>query len=128
MLNQDRTFSFCYLPFHERFDDFVEAAEREMARIQARGGGLETQCHRDDLIRGTVLPWISFTGLSHVRRIGPTDSVPKVTFGRYFEAQDGTTKMPISVEAHHALVDGLDVAGLLEHIQEDFDAPALWLV
>ncbi|RYD86239.1 MAG: chloramphenicol acetyltransferase, partial [Sphingobacteriales bacterium] len=51
--------------------------------------------------------------LLHPTNLDPSESVPKITFGKYRE-DAGRKLMPVSVEAHHGLVDGLHVARYFE--------------
>jgi chloramphenicol O-acetyltransferase type A len=46
-----------------------------------------------------------------------------MAFGKISE-QSGQRLMPISVEVHHALMDGLHVGRYLERLQQLFLAPA----
>jgi chloramphenicol O-acetyltransferase type A len=64
-----------------------------------------------------VIPWVSFSGLLHARRIPSDDSIPKIVFGKH-HLRDGSRRLPISIEAHHALMDGLEVGQFLERFQE----------
>jgi chloramphenicol O-acetyltransferase type A len=48
--------------------------------------------------------------------------VPKIVFGRHREA-GGRRWMPVSVEVHHALVDGLHVGRFFERFQALLDDP-----
>ena len=47
-------------------------------------------------------------------------SSPKITFGKVIESNDGL-KMPVSVHAHHALMDGIHVAQFFNEFQENLD-------
>lgn len=47
-----------------------------------------------------------FTSFSHARNWGTEDAIPKFAFGR-FEAQGQHIWMPLSVEVHHGLMDGV---------------------
>ena len=76
----------------------------------------------DDAIHFTVLPWASFTSFSHARNWGREDSVPKIAFGKFTE-ENQRTKLPISVEVHHALMDGLHVGRYLSLMQETLLMP-----
>jgi chloramphenicol O-acetyltransferase type A len=48
------------------------------------------------------------------------DSIPKLVFGKYHHLND-TVKMPISIEAHHALMDGIHVAKYLDLFQDSMN-------
>lgn len=108
VLRPDETFTFAYFDFAPDFPSFAETASAVLAAAREKAGGLEPRPDRDDLIHYSVLPWISFTSFAHARRRDPDDSVPKIVFGRYHE-RAGTQKLPVSVEVHHALVDGLHI-------------------
>jgi chloramphenicol O-acetyltransferase type A len=72
------------------------------------------------------LPWISFTSFSHARNWGREDSVPKIAFGR-FTKENERTLLPMSVEVHHALVDGLHVGRFVNKMEEAVIEPATYL-
>ncbi len=123
ILNADETFSFCYFPHFADFRSFqAEARARvEALRERARSAAtLEPMDDRDDMVHGSTLPWVRFTSVAHARRLQAEDSTPKLVFGRL--NGDGPTTLPVSIEAHHALVDGLDAGkffGLLEKLFQD---------
>ena len=83
---------------------------------------LDPRTGRYDLIHYSTLPWIKFTSISHARKISRMDSIPQMVFGKYFK--DGaTSKMPFSIEVHHALIDGYHVAKYHEKFQDYLQYP-----
>lgn len=122
VLRPDDTFGFATLPAAETAAEFARRAEPAMRAARAEAG-LEVEEGRDDLIYHSTLRWIRFTGLTNPRG-SRDDSVPRLVFGQRF-ARDGEWWMPVAVEVHHALVDGLDVARFLERFQAALDAPVL---
>ncbi|GAB4185027.1 MAG: chloramphenicol acetyltransferase [Wenzhouxiangellaceae bacterium] len=116
VLRQDDTFTFGYFEYHPNFSRFNALARQQLDSIQA-GGSLDPRDDRDDLIHYSVIPWLVFTSFAHARRLVPLDSVPKIVFGRYSESAERLT-MPVSVEVHHALMDGLHVAHYFEQFQQ----------
>jgi len=78
------------------------------------------------LIHFTTLPWISFTSFSHARNWGRDDSVPKIAFGR-FTKMEGSLLLPMSVEVHHALMDGLHVGRFVNHMEAALVKPEIAL-
>jgi len=107
LLDEER-FGFAYFDYEKDFTRFQAGARAAMARVRAEAGELDPQDARTDLIHYSTLPWIAFTSFSHARKWGREDSVPKIVFGKYTQ-RDGQTLLPISVEVHHALMDGLHV-------------------
>jgi chloramphenicol O-acetyltransferase type A len=83
----------------------------------------------DALVHGSTVPWLAFTGLMHARRLGAAaDSTPKIVFGKHTRRADGGASVPVSIEAHHALVDGLHVSRVFEALEARFLEPARHLV
>jgi chloramphenicol O-acetyltransferase type A len=70
-----------------------------------------------DLIYVSVIPWRSFTSLKHPRSGDKKDSVPRIVFGKVFE-QNGKFMMPVTVDAHHSLVDGFHVSKFFNRFEE----------
>ncbi|MFQ5630769.1 MAG: CatA-like O-acetyltransferase [bacterium] len=117
VLKKDDTFGFCYFEYTKSFSVFHENASRHLNDILEKSDALDPQEDRDDLIHYSVIPWLAFTSFSHARRFGMDDSVPKIVFGKYEKIKD-KIKMPVSVEVHHALMDGLHVGRFFETLQD----------
>ncbi len=116
------TFRFCWLDYTPEFADFQQDARTRMEQAAGETGPLEPHGGRTDVVHVSSLPWIRFTSLMHPRKSGTTDSVPKLVFGRFFE-QGGEVMLPISIEVHHALADGIHIAHFLESYQSILDNP-----
>jgi chloramphenicol O-acetyltransferase type A len=125
VLVPDGTFRFGYFDYDPDFWAFVGGAASVLERVRAEMGPLEARPERDDMIHYSIIPWVAFTSFSHARRWGTDDSVPKVVFGRHHRVEDAD-QMPVSIEVHHALVDGLHVGRFFERFQHHLDelAPA----
>lgn len=54
--------------------------------------------------------------------LDPVDSVPRFAWGKFFE--DGEfLRMPLSVQAHHALMDGIHMGSFHAKVQDYLDHP-----
>ena len=82
--------------------------------------GLDKLIGRDDLIYITCIPWISFTHISHTISINRNDSVPKISWGKYYKDGDKVL-LPFSVQVNHALIDGFQIGKYVEKLQEYID-------
>lgn len=78
----------------------------------------------DEQIYFSCLPWLPLTALTNERGDDPSDSVPRVTWGRY-EEKEGRCILSISLKLNHRLVDGIHVGwfyrnlcGLLAGLEE----------
>lgn len=123
VLVPDGTFRFAYFDYDPDFRTFAEGAATVLDRVREERGPLEARPERDDLIHATIIPWIAFTSFSHARRWETHDSVPKLVLGRHHPDGD-TVRMPVSVEVHHALADGLHVGRFFERFQHHLDDQA----
>ena len=123
VMRDDETFAFGYFDYSDDFERFEVSGKQELAKVQSPDT-LRPHIDRDDLIYYSILPWISFTSFSHARRCPATDCIPRIVFGKYSAGTNGGYKMPVSIEVHHALVDGLHVGRFLEQFQALLLEPA----
>jgi chloramphenicol O-acetyltransferase type A len=87
----------------------------------------ETLPADEGLIHTTTLPWLHFTSFEHAREHERDADVPKLAFGR--AERDGERLwMPLALEVHHALVDGLHVGEYVQALQAELETPQRWLV
>ncbi len=63
----------------------------------------------------------SFTSFTHPIHMNPVDSIPRIAWGKFFSKGD-RIKMPLSVQIHHALADGIHVGRYFNLVQEYLDA------
>jgi chloramphenicol O-acetyltransferase type A len=122
ILRDDDTFGFGYFDYDRDFGRFHQRGLEILERVHGGPRALEPHAGQDDLIFYSVIPWVSFTSFSHARRYRGDDSIPKIVFGKYFPEGE-RWKMPVSVEVHHALVDGLHVGRFFELYQRCLDEP-----
>ncbi|MDH3402102.1 MAG: chloramphenicol acetyltransferase [Acidobacteriota bacterium] len=124
VMREDETFGFGYFDYDPRFDAF-ERTGRAVLEAARRSRTLDDQPERDDLIYYSVLPWIAFTSFAHARRCPAKGSIPRIVLGKRHERRAGEWRLAISVEVHHALVDGLHVARFLDGFQGLLHEPEL---
>ncbi len=121
VLQPNESFTFAYFDYDEDFEKFIVAAQRAVDAVKKGGGPFEPKA-ADDAIHFTTLPWVSFTSFSHARNWKTEDSVPKIAFGKFVNETDRVL-LPISVEVHHALVDGVHVGRFFTRLEEALANP-----
>ncbi|MDO4192899.1 MAG: CatA-like O-acetyltransferase [Erysipelotrichaceae bacterium] len=62
----------------------------------------------DQLIFISCLPWIDVTGLTNEGMTDPSDSIPRITWGKY-EEENGRLVLGMSLEVNHRLIDGVHI-------------------
>ena len=112
----DGTFGFAYMDYFEDFETFAAAAQLEIDRVQ-NSKGLVPAVSGENVIHYSSIPWINFSSLSHARSFSFKDSSPKISFGKMTES-NGVRIMPVSIHAHHALMDGFHVGQFIDAFQE----------
>lgn len=123
VMRQDETFGFAYFDFDMSYGRFEDRGRKILDQARSSSGPLLDRPDRDDVLHYSVIPWVHFTGFTHAQKLGSRDSIPKIVFGRHSE-RSGSRLMPVSVEVHHALMDGLDVGRFFERFQGMLDDPA----
>jgi len=96
-------FSFCEVKYTPDYQHFIKKAKERIDLMQSQPS-FEDEPGRDDYVFMSSIPWIAFTGFQHAMH-SPTDSVPRIVWGKYVET-GSKTMLPLSIQAHHALVDG----------------------
>ncbi|WP_420399483.1 CatA-like O-acetyltransferase [Flagellimonas sp.] len=121
--NETDVFSFCTVPFKTSAQDFIHDAKR-INEAMKTNPSIEDEPGRDDYLFMSAIPWVSFTSIQHAMHYHPHDSVPRISWGKFF-SQNNTHLMPLSVQAHHALVDGRHMGRYFENVQELLYNPEL---
>jgi chloramphenicol O-acetyltransferase type A len=121
----DDLFSFCLIEYSEDFESFSKRATKAIAAAKTQPT-LEDEPGQDNLLFMSAIPWVSFTSFKHPMHLQPTDSFPRFAWGKFFE-ENGMLKMPLAVQAHHAMMDGLHVGKYYAVFQELLDHPD-WIV
>ncbi|WP_315081764.1 chloramphenicol acetyltransferase [uncultured Clostridium sp.] len=125
IITEEEVFSFCRSNYTDNFNEFKTNTLKEI-EIVKNNINIEDEPGQDDLLYITSIPWVSFTNITHPIQMNPVDSIPRIAWGKYFE-EGSNIKLPISVDVHHALVDGLHIGQYFNIIQEILDNPAKYL-
>ena len=124
-LAADDICNYCHAPYTDRFTDFSAGIAVALNAAQSREL-LDTGPERDDLLYITSLPWISFTALMHPIQMQSPDSIPRIAWGKFDTAGEKTI-LPLSVQTHHALMDGIHIGKFYLNLQQYLDDPAPFL-
>lgn len=117
----DGTFGFSFFHYSKDFQIFNERLQDQIRTVHhSTGLGIRNEVLPVNHIRHTTIPWNSFSALLHPTNFDPKESIPKITFGK-FSIRDGRKFLPVSVEAHHGLADGLHLAKYIEEFQRQLN-------
>jgi chloramphenicol O-acetyltransferase type A len=127
VLREDgESFFFAELAYEADFAAFVAQAGAAIDAARTMRAPFEPK--PDDVARVyfTSLPWLHFTSFSHARNWKGEDSTPRFAFGRA-QAEAGAMWLPMSVEVHHALMDGVHVGRYVQDFEAALREPEAWL-
>ena len=129
VLRRDGSFGMLTLQQADNWPAFVALNEAAVAAAQDPAAPFlpeDTLPADEGLIHTTTLPWLHFTSFEHAREQERDADVPKLAFGRA-ERDGARLWMPLALEVHHALVDGLHVGEYVQALQAELDTPQRWL-
>lgn len=107
-------FSFCDGVYLDDFGAYCREARTRMDAVKAQPDLSVGQKHHMFFI--TSVPWLSFTAFTH-----PYDPlyayIPVITLGKFVERGESVV-MPVAVQVHHGVVDGIHVARFYEGLND----------
>ncbi|MBA3065381.1 chloramphenicol acetyltransferase [bacterium] len=121
MLMENEIFSYCFVEYTESFAEFNQRIVKAMENT-VKNPAIDNPENRDDLLYITSIPWVSFTNITHPIHMHPADSVPRISWGKFYKSA-GNILMPVSLQAHHALVDGLHSGRFYGKLQDKLNNP-----
>jgi chloramphenicol O-acetyltransferase type A len=124
------SFFFADLVHCPDFSAFCAQATAAIDAARTRRGAFEPKPDESAVVYFTTLPWLHFTSFSHARRWARDgqrdDSIPRFAFGRA-ERDSARLWLPMSVEVHHALMDGVHVGRFVQDFEAMLAEPRAWL-
>ena len=125
VLADDDQFRFCSLHYTDEFTQFAAGAKERIEQART-ANSVWPEPDRNDFLFMTSLPWIAFTAMVHPAPLDPPDSVPRFAWGKY-EQRDGRISMPLNIQVHHALLDGVHVGRYFKLVQDLLDKVDRWV-
>ncbi len=117
---QDKgSFGYGYVPYRADFTAFDQDCAALIARVAAGQGLKPNQGERDDLAYVSCMPWLDYTGLTNPMP-GSEDCIPRVAWGKFVD-HGGCRDMAMTLEVHHALVDGEQIGVFFGAVQKALD-------
>ena len=119
-LLDDGTYCYCTLHHHMDINEYFKIANETRNKCKENGQMVE-----DDDVNSmyfiSTLPWIKYTSLIQPVAAGD-ESNPRITWGKYELDNRGKILMPVSILAHHALVDGSHIAEFYKNLDIKIDS------
>ena len=119
-LRSDGTYGYCTLYHDKPFREYLEYAQAERLRCR-EAASIEEDEDVEGLYFVTTLPWLHYRQLIQPTA-GGDESNPRISWGGYAADTRGRLMMPVTLLAHHAIVDGLHVARFYENLDRELEA------
>lgn len=114
------SFNYAYVPFAADFAEFDADVADIIART-AQAADLNPDAEgRDDVAYLSCMPWLDYTAINNALS-GRDDCIPRVSWGKIVQESDGAWRMAMTLEVHHALVDGAHVGAFFNATQAVLD-------
>lgn len=117
VLREDNTFGFVFFPWETNRENFIQNG-LEYIQVGKKSKGLTPFDERPDVAFFSVLPWIAFTSFKNAHRQSQDDGFPRIVFGKAYQ-QGEDWFLPVALEVHHALVDGLDAGIFYQNLEKN---------
>ena len=111
-------YCYCTLHHHMELNEYFEQAEK--ARLDCAKNGITEDEDAESMYFISALPWLRYTSLIQPVA-GGDESNPRITWGKYEHDDKGRVIMPVSVLAHHALVDGVHIAEFYRNLESEIN-------
>lgn len=111
-------YCYCTLYHHMSLSDYYALAEE--ARRNCASNGITEDANVESMYFISTIPWLHYTALIQPVACGD-ESNPRITWGRFKETEAGRIIMPVSILAHHALVDGSHIAQFYTNLDQEIE-------
>jgi chloramphenicol O-acetyltransferase type A len=108
-------FSFCCVDYNSDIKVFMNEAKKMQDKME-NDPSFEDSPERDDYFFMSAFPWFAFNSVQHPMDYNNKDSVPRMTWGKFHKV-DGRLVMPLSLQCHHAVVDGMHAGRFYEALE-----------
>ena len=110
------SFGYGYVPYQPGFDAFDREAKAIIDAV-AKGAAFDAnEGERDDLAYLSCMPWLDYTSINNALP-DADDCIPRISWGKFVQSDDGWD-MAMTIEVHHALVDGAQVGAFFATVQQ----------
>lgn len=115
-INDDQ-FAFCEVTYLDDWERFDKACRLSKAKAEKQTELEENTSTEDHWIYLSCTPWLDFTA-GHHPVANAADCIPRIAWGKIRNSNDCWT-MPVNIQVHHALVDGLHLAKFYEMLRKN---------
>lgn len=116
-LLENGAYCYCTLHHHMPLEEYIPYAEAARAQCR-RTGSIEEDEDVESMYFISTLPWLHYTALIQPVACGD-ESNPRITWGRFEADHRGRLQLPVTLLAHHGLVDGIHIAAFYRNLEQE---------
>ncbi len=116
----NQRFAFCGIRFVADWTEFNDRCWQAVEQAKHQTVLTEHIEESDQWIFLSCLPWMSFSALNNPND-GTDDCIPRISWGKY-TPQGSDWVMPVALQVHHALVDGVHIGKFYELLADNLAA------
>ena len=110
------TYCYCTLHHHMPLEEYIPYAEEARLRC-CQNGSIEEDDDVESMYFISTLPWLHYTAMIQPVA-GGEESNPRITWGKFQEDHQERIQLPVTLLAHHALVDGIHIAMFYKNLEQ----------
>lgn len=114
------SFNYAYIPFNADFAVFDQQTAQIIDETAQKDDLNPVGFGADAVAFLSCMPWLDYTAINNAMP-SKEDCIPRVTWGKYVQEGD-RWKMAMTLEVHHALVDGQQVGAYFNAAQAALDS------
>jgi len=119
VMTADGTYRYCNVSTSLPFSEYLStASEKQKAVLEQEH--LEEEGDVGQLFFISCLPWVSFSHID-LPYSNSSQSNPAITWGKFY-TEGEKVKIPVSISANHALVDGIHVGQFFSELEKQLEA------
>ena len=115
-LLENKTYCYCTLHHHMAIEEYIPYAEETRKKCR-ENGSIDEDDDSDSMYFISTLPWLHYSAMIQPVA-GGEESNPRITWGKFQEDFRGRKQLPVTLLAHHALVDGIHIAMFYQNLEE----------
>lgn len=114
--NED-LFRFISVKYNNDIFIFNEMVEEEIKK-SSKYFDLDELKDSTNFVFISSLPWIPFTGIDHTLSLNKFDTIPRITWGKYYK-ENNKIVLPYNIQVNHLFIDGLHVGRFYQYLNEE---------
>lgn len=115
-LLEDGTYCYCSLRHHMPLEEYIPYAEETRRKCREQKS-IQEAPEVESMYFISTVPWLHYSAIIQPVS-GGDESNPRITWGKFEPSPDGRMMMPVSLLAHHSLVDGIHFAAFYNALKQ----------